>query len=159
MRSAGMILVSLSLTACFAPSDPLPAFRSAPPVGATTLSQAPVASGSLEGRVYSAQSTTLDSSTRLPAGYGPLPDGNGMVTAIHIATRRTWRATITKGSYLLEGLPLGIPLEVTASSYGFGPRVQTVSVGPLGRGRLHFAYADGQDDHYLVPLPVLKLSN
>lgn len=146
------LLLVLLLGGCDAarttPSD-LP-FRAAPYTGLATPAPAPRL-GTLEGEVYSAQSTRLDPTTSLPEGYGPIPDGEGRITVMQVGARKSWSAAVASGSYQLGGLPLGLPLEVTASRFGYRPRTRTLTLGPRGYARMLFAAGTGDPDSYLVP--------
>lgn len=137
-----------------------PVFRAGPPDWPTGVSGgASVSVGVLTGEVYKATSVSIDERSGLPAGYALVENGNATVTVRQPGTRKTWQGEIASGSYRLQGLPLGVTLEVTASKFGMQPRTRSVILAPHGQGRLSFAYFGGVDDSYLLPQPSYQAVN
>ena len=154
-------IASISLIGCIQ-SDPAPTFRSFPPVAPIWQTvQATSSLGLLSGMVYCASSSTLDGTTGFPQGYGPLPDGENQLIFQVVASSSAWQTTIASGAYEVSGLPVGVPLQVTASKLGYLSQTQTMTIPPTGQARLDFAFTGGASDSYLLPDPLdapLKLN-
>lgn len=156
-RTWGMAAGLLALLAGCGGEASGPVFRAAPPEWpAGVAGKATASAGVLSGDVYMATSTEIDASSGLPLAYGPLPDGNAVISVRQAGSRNSWQGVIASGSYRLAGLPLGVRLEVTASKFGLQPRSRSVTIAPHGQGRLSFAYFGGSEDSYLTPQPPVQ---
>ncbi|MNK57078.1 hypothetical protein D3C87_761280 [compost metagenome] len=149
-RFLGALLVLL-VTACGGESFPAPGYKPYPPLSAGN--KQPVSTASLSGRVYAAEAPTLDTATQLPMGYKLLSGDEGRVTVrIPGPTTQTRVAPIKNGSYEFLDLPIGVKLEVVASSPGYASRRQQVEILlPAGR-RLNFDHDPDGSGTYLMPL-------
>jgi|GEM_PF-3086654 len=146
----GVLLVMLA-TACGAETYPAPGYKPYPPLSAGN--QQPVSTAPLSGRVYAVEAPTLDTATQLPMGYKLLSGDEGRVTVrIPGPTTQTRVAPIKNGSYEFTDLPMGVKLEVVASSPGYASRRQQVEIVlPAGR-RLNFDHDPDGTATYLMPL-------
>lgn len=148
----GLSLALGAIAACGEPEPPAYVFRSAPPRLPATTSQATASAGVLTGKIYLADSEVIDAVTGLPTGYRLL-DGDAEVSVRVTTTRKTLTGTVSEGGYRVTGLPVGVPLEVTAGRSGTVSKTQTYTMPPSGQGSLSFAYAGGAGDSYLVGPP------
>lgn len=148
----GWVLALGAVAACADADSPAYVFRSAPPDMPTSTNAASASTGVLTGKIYLADAETLDPKTGLPLGYRLL-DGEAKVSVRVTTTRRTLNGTVGDGGYRVTGLPIGVPLEVTAGRTGTVSKTQVVTMPPSGQGRLNFAYGGGANDSYLVGPP------
>ncbi|MNX95992.1 hypothetical protein D3C86_1282890 [compost metagenome] len=147
-------LGGMALVACSEPEPTTYVFRSAPPTLPSATSQATVSVGVLTGKIFLADSEELDRATGLPKGYRLL-DGEAKVSVrvtVDLRTR-TLNGTVNAGTYRVTGVPVGVPIEVTAGRTGTVSKTQSYAMPPNGQGRLDFAYAGGKGDSYLVGPP------
>ncbi|HEY9898741.1 MAG TPA: hypothetical protein V6D00_06125 [Pantanalinema sp.] len=148
----GMAVGVVALGGCSEPEPTTYVFRQAPPILSTGTSQATTSVGVLTGKIYLADSEDIDPATGLPKGYRLL-DGEAKVSVRVTTTRRTLTGTVSEGGYRVSGVPVGVPLEVTAGRTGAVSKTQAYTMPPSGQGRLSFAYVGGSGDSYLVGPP------
>ena len=144
-------LLALVLTACGGETFPAPGYKPYPPLSAGN--KPPVSTAPLSGRVYTAETGTLDPATQLPEGYKLLSGEEGRVTVRIPGTPAQNRVVpIKDGSYEMMDLPIGVMLEVVASYPGYASRRQQVEIVlPAGR-RLNFEHDPDGSSTYLMPL-------
>lgn len=153
--AAGLGLAVGALALVGGCSEPEPAafvFRSGPPILSTGAGQATASVGVLTGKIYLADSEELDPATGLPRGYRLL-DGEAKVSVRLTTTRQTIAGVVSQGVYQVRGVPVGVPIEVTAGRMGAVSRTQPYTMPPSGQGYLSFAYAGGNGDSFLVGPP------
>lgn len=155
LRLVGVALALLALvlllTACGTETYPPPGYKTRPPISAG--SNQAIKTAPLSGRVYTAESPTLDSATQLPMGYALLPGEEGRVTVRIPGTPTQTRVVpIKDGAYEVPDLPMGVMIEVSASCPGYASRRQQVEIRlPAGR-RLNFEHDPDGTGSYLLPL-------
>ena len=150
-RGVTGLVLALLLTGCGGATYPPPGYKPYPPLSAGQ--HHPAATAILSGRVYTADSPTLDPATQLPMGYALLPGEEGRVTVRIPGTPTQTRVVPIKGgAYEIPDLPIGVSIEVSASCPGYASRRQQVEIRlPAGR-RLNFEHDPDGTGTYLMPL-------
>ena len=150
---AGLLALALALglTACGGETYTQPGYKRPGPLSAGN--NQPVATATLSGNVYIAESPTILADSQLPEGYKLLPGDEGRVTVRIPGTPAQMRAVAIKdGAFEVPDLPLGVTLEVTATTPGYVSRRQQIVIAlPAGR-RLNFGHDPDGAGSYLVPL-------
>lgn len=134
-----------------APVDSGPRFKAPPSLAAGNAP--PATTAPLSGRVYLADHASPNAFSQLPEGYRLMPGDEGRVTVRwNPLNPQTRIATVREGAYLLEGLPIGELLEVTASFPGYLSQRQTTKIVATAGRKLNFDHEPDGPGHYLLPL-------